>query len=462
MFTLAMVCFRRCKGFCLFLYFFENRCFLCSHCVRMWLDYNYRGEDLKDELKEHAGSDDKRSYRTELEKRKRVNRMKTAIIVIIIILIILPTVLCIILGIQVKRLQKNVDDLMEIHGKFEQSLQTTKEKEGYAYAAERPITDVRPLPFEEVNNENGESTGKEISDSDYDEDGKKNQDTYNRKEHNADTSSKSDEEKMNDPNPDTEKPNETDQDNEKSKNPKQDEEKSKNIDKNAEEKKKLSDKDKKAKKGIYKGKKVYLTFDDGPSKYTNDILDILAEYDVKATFFVIGKTDEESKNLYQRIVEEGHTLGMHSYSHDYSKIYNSVEDFDKDFTKLWNLLYDIIGYRPKIYRFPGGSANQVNENGMEDFIRYLNKKSVTYYDWNVENKDATGVEYTKEQLVDNVLKTMTGKTICVVLMHDSSKKKSTVDSLPVLIETLISGDAQLLPLDETVSPIQQIKADSIE
>ncbi len=107
---------------------------------------------------------------------------------------------------------------------------------------------------------------------------------------------------------------------------------------------------------------------------------------------MVGKTDDESKEAYRRIVEEGHTLGMHSYSHDYDQIYRSVDDFDKDFTKLWDLLYDIIGYRPRIYRFPGGSANQVNPDGMEKFIRYLNDKSVVYFDWNVVNKDVPPIQ----------------------------------------------------------------------
>lgn len=214
--------------------------------------------------------------------------------------------------------------------------------------------------------------------------------------------------------------------------------------------------------GIYKGKKVYLTFDDGPSVLTDEILDTLADYNVKATFFVIGKTDTASKNLYKRIVDEGHTLGMHSYSHKYSKIYNSLEDFDKDFTKLWKLLYDTTGYKPSIYRFPGGSENLVNKNGMDEFIRYLNDKSFVYFDWNVVNGDATGVNYTEEQLIDNVLKGVAAKRTSIVLMHDAQSKVKTVESLPELLEKLISGGAEVLPLDKDVSPIQMIKADSIK
>jgi peptidoglycan/xylan/chitin deacetylase (PgdA/CDA1 family) len=217
-----------------------------------------------------------------------------------------------------------------------------------------------------------------------------------------------------------------------------------------------------AKSGKYANKKVYLTFDDGPSIYTDDILDILAEYHIKATFFVVGKTDNQSIKLYQRIVDEGHTLGMHSYSHQYSQIYNSLEDFDKDFTKLWKLLYDTTGYKPSIFRFPGGSDNMVNKNGMEDFIRYLNEAGIVYFDWNVLNGDATGEKFTKDQLIENVLKDVAVKDNSIVLMHDSETKQTTIDSLPGLLEKLISEDAQILPLDHNVPPIQMIKADTIE
>ncbi len=216
------------------------------------------------------------------------------------------------------------------------------------------------------------------------------------------------------------------------------------------------------KEGIYKDKQVYLTFDDGPSIYTDEILDILKEYGIKATFFVVGKTDEHSKKMYKRIVEEGHTLGMHSYSHKYDKIYKSVKDFDKDFTKLWKLLYDTTGYKPSIYRFPGGSANQMNEHGIEDFIKYLNDADMVYFDWNVLNGDATGVTYTEEQLVENVLSGVKVKKRSIVLLHDSQSKRATVDSLPTLLDDLLQGGAELLPLNKDVPPIQMIKADSVK
>ena len=107
-------------------------------------------------------------------------------------------------------------------------------------------------------------------------------------------------------------------------------------------------------------KRIYLTFDDGPSRNTDKILDILKEYDVKATFFVVGKTDEESVRAYQRIVAEGHTLAMHSYSHKYSEIYASKESFEQDLRQLQEYLYQITGVWPRFYRFPGGSSNTVS------------------------------------------------------------------------------------------------------
>ena len=102
---------------------------------------------------------------------------------------------------------------------------------------------------------------------------------------------------------------------------------------------------------------VYLTFDDGPSIYTEEILDILDEYQVKATFFVVGKESDAAKEALRDIVARGHTLGMHSYSHKYSELYASEEAFEADFLKLQGYLEDVTGVKSKVYRFPGGSSN---------------------------------------------------------------------------------------------------------
>lgn len=208
--------------------------------------------------------------------------------------------------------------------------------------------------------------------------------------------------------------------------------------------------------------KVYLTFDDGPSENTAKILDILKEKNIKATFFVIGKEDEESKALYQRIVEEGHTLGMHSYSHKYSALYDSLESFKAEVTQLSDYLYEVTGVRPDIMRFPGGSSNQVSNTDMREFIRYLNEEGITYYDWNVASGDATSQAYTAEELVQNVMTDVVKYDTSIVLMHDMATKGTTVDALVPMIEQLEAMGAKLLPIDRNTRLIQHIQADSVK
>ena len=208
--------------------------------------------------------------------------------------------------------------------------------------------------------------------------------------------------------------------------------------------------------------KVYLTFDDGPSDNTAAILDTLAKYNVKATFFVVGKTDDQSKEMYQRIVNEGHTLGMHSYSHKYSVVYDSLDAFETDFNQLQSYLYDITGQECRLYRFPGGSSNQVSNTDMSEFIRFLNEEGVTYFDWNVSSGDATSQAYTADELLNNVLTDVPKYKTSVVLMHDSNTKSTTVEALGSMIEALQGMGAQILPIDENTTLVQHIKADSVE
>ena len=207
--------------------------------------------------------------------------------------------------------------------------------------------------------------------------------------------------------------------------------------------------------------KVYLTFDDGPSENTAKILDILKEKDVKATFFVTGNEEESAKELYQRIVAEGHTLGMHSYSHKYSVIYSSLESFQDDFNRLRTYLTEITGVEPQIMRFPGGSSNQVSNIDMREFIRYVGAPGVTYYDWNVASGDATSQAYTPGELVENVMKDVVKYDTSIVLMHDASGKGTTVEALGPMIDQLKSMEVELLPITEGTRLIQQIPADSI-
>lgn len=201
---------------------------------------------------------------------------------------------------------------------------------------------------------------------------------------------------------------------------------------------------------------VYLTFDDGPSAETDRILDILKEYNVKATFFVIGKTDENSVKAYQRIVEEGHTLGMHSYSHQYAQVYASREAFEDDLTSLQDYLLSITGMESTFYRFPGGSSNKVSKIPMSDLIQCLEERNITYFDWNVSSGDASGTQLSSQTIINNVMSGINGTLKnYVVLFHDSAAKKTTVDALPEILEQLQAMEhTQILPITGDTDPVQ--------
>ena len=211
-------------------------------------------------------------------------------------------------------------------------------------------------------------------------------------------------------------------------------------------------------------KKIYLTFDDGPSSNTDEILDILKAYDVKATFFVVGKTDEASRKAYRRIVEEGHTLGMHSYSHSYAEIYESEKAFQSDMKKLQEYLYDMTGVWPRYYRFPGGSSNTVSGVDMWELADWLTEQGITYYDWNVASGDAVSRELPADTLVANCLAGIRNQQNCVVLMHDAANKHTTVEALPEIIsEIRLQEDAVFLPITDDTVPVQHtIKAQTEE
>lgn len=207
-------------------------------------------------------------------------------------------------------------------------------------------------------------------------------------------------------------------------------------------------------------RKVYLTFDDGPSDNTARILDILAEYEVKATFFVVGKEGEKYQPLYNRIVEEGHTLGMHSYSHKYDEIYQSVDTYAQDLDKLRGFLYRTTGELCRFCRFPGGSSNTVSSVDMHDLISYLEEQEISYFDWNVSSGDAASAYISPEDIVKNCTEQLTSYHEAVILLHDASNKDSTVEALPELIETIQAMDkTRIVPITEDTEPIHHISND---
>ena len=205
-------------------------------------------------------------------------------------------------------------------------------------------------------------------------------------------------------------------------------------------------------------RQVYFTFDDGPSEQTEEILDVLKNNNLKATFFVVGKTDERSKELYRRIVDEGHTIGLHSYSHKYSDIYASKAAFLADLQKISDLIYQTTGQRTMLYRFPGGSSNKVSNVDMQLLIQYLNESGYTYYDWNVMSGDASTQNFSAEVLTQNVMSGIKKNQTSIVLYHDADSRTATVKSLTDVIDQLIDMGAQILPIDDNTKQIQHIRA----
>lgn len=204
-------------------------------------------------------------------------------------------------------------------------------------------------------------------------------------------------------------------------------------------------------------RKVYLTFDDGPSEETDRILDILDEYQVKATFFVTGKPDDKYGDVYRRIVADGHTLGMHSFSHNYSRIYASEEAFREDVEQLRDYLYQETGVKSDFYRFPGGSSNTVSRTSIQQLITYLNEQNIVYFDWNVSAGDATSEYVSSERITSRVISQVGEYKEAVVLMHDSSDKKSTVEALPMIIEGIQKMEnTVILPISDATIPVQHI------
>lgn len=204
--------------------------------------------------------------------------------------------------------------------------------------------------------------------------------------------------------------------------------------------------------------KVYLTFDDGPSIYTNDILDILDSYNVKATFFVVGKEGTNAEEALQRIVDEGHTLGMHSYSHKYKELYESMDSFTQDFARIRDSIYQATGVESVCYRFPGGSSNTISEIDMHDFIDYLDSQGVEYYDWNVSSGDGGSMKLSTDTLLENCTKDIDTRDTSIILLHDSAEKPTTVEALPDIIENILARpDTVILPITENTRPIHHIE-----
>ena len=191
------------------------------------------------------------------------------------------------------------------------------------------------------------------------------------------------------------------------------------------------------------GKKVvFLTFDDGTSKTnTPEVLRILKENNIKATFFLTGSNiengGETAKDLVRQEFNSGHAIANHSYSHDFKLLYPGrnldMEAFKADYEKNDKLLKSILGenFTTHVMRCPGGYMSWKNMDPLKD---YLNENKIASIDWNALNADAEGPKKNAQQLVDFAIKTAQGKEMVVLLMHDTYGKEETVKALPSIIK----------------------------
>lgn len=193
----------------------------------------------------------------------------------------------------------------------------------------------------------------------------------------------------------------------------------------------------KDKEEVENGKVIYLTFDDGPSKYTDNILNILDKYNVKATFFLVCSNNLEEYT--KKYIQKGHTIGLHSCSHNYKQIYSSKDAYFEDLNKLKNRISISSGYDSIFLRFPGGSSNTVskfNKGIMSSLTREVEQNGYRYYDWNVDSNDAGGAN--EKQVYENVINSLkkNDRNKVVVLMHDT--KETTKNSLENIIKESIN------------------------
>lgn len=187
------------------------------------------------------------------------------------------------------------------------------------------------------------------------------------------------------------------------------------------------------------GKRVFLTFDDGPStQVTPHILDILDKYNIKATFFVLGNRVKQNPDILKREYESGHYIANHGYSHKYSKIYESADTVLEEYNKAEEAIRAALGndsYSSNLFRFPGGSKGGPYEKIKKEARKKLKESGIAYLDWSALTYDAEGAK-TKEDILKSLKETINGWDNVVVLMHDAADKQITYETLEDVIKYL--------------------------
>lgn len=196
-------------------------------------------------------------------------------------------------------------------------------------------------------------------------------------------------------------------------------------------------------------KVVYLTFDDGPSVHTKDVLDILAKEQVKATFFVLGQHAKRDQEMVRTIAEAGHAIGNHSYNHEYKELYGSFREFWRQIRETGKVLEDILGYEPRLVRAPGGTAMNFDKQ----YFELMQQAGYLVYDWHVDSGDSKRRGVPAKEIVSSVKQGALLKET-VVLMHDGSGHGETVKALPEIIRFYKDKGYTFDVLSPEVEPVQ--------
>lgn len=196
-------------------------------------------------------------------------------------------------------------------------------------------------------------------------------------------------------------------------------------------------------------KTFYLTFDDGPSQYTDEILDVLAEQNVKGTFFIVGDCIPGREELLRRIVDEGHALAIHTNTHKYGEIYASVEAFLTDFDMVRNRIAEVTGVECDIFRFPGGSINSYNRATCTAIISEMTRRGFTYYDWNISAGDATASP-TERSVTNTLLEQYPKYDRAIILTHEKSFSAAV---LATVLPEMLEAGYHFETMDSAVEPV---------
>lgn len=176
---------------------------------------------------------------------------------------------------------------------------------------------------------------------------------------------------------------------------------------------------------------IYLTFDDGPSyKITNKVLDVLEENQVKATFFLIGSQIKDKEDVVKRIYNEGHSIGLHTYTHNFRKIYCNEDKFIQEMMVCRNEIQEVIGIAPNIIRFPGGSYKHLSKS----YLKKLHDNNFRVYDWNVDNCDGLNPKIQPYNLYVKAIKGSGKLDNIILLLHCTDMNNNTCKALPKIIK----------------------------